>query len=486
MNINWPLKKDDYRYSYLLAIFFGLIYSLISLINHYNFRTHALDLGMFNQAIYSYSNFSPAYFTQGLNGESVDYLGDHFSVITIVLSPLRFVFGTFTLLIVQIVAMVIASIFLVKLSRYHLISPKFSFFLVLLFNCIWGTYAAISFDFHTNVIAACLLPALIYYHDKQSVWKFWIVFVAMILCKENISLWLFFIALGLLIRDKAKSMVGNRRILLTLTISAAYFYSVVFLIMPWLNAQDLSPTFKENFLIGDKSVTETMLHYLRNPSELFNSLFQNTQGNVSKSKILTWSFLGASGLVFTLLRPYYLLMLIPILAQKFLSLNGHFWDIHGQYSIEFVPLIVLAALDVVVYYKSSKTSFYLMVLFCISSYYCSYREVIKRNATNNFLSFDHYRCDLNRSEIEHMISIIPDNAVVSSSSRLAPHLSFRNKIFCFPVVNEADFVAITLKNLTTYPLTELEYLDRVKNVSESKDYQLLYSGNDCVLFRRID
>ena len=45
------------KHFWILTALFVAIYSLISFVNHYNFRTYALDLGAYTNAIYDYSHF---------------------------------------------------------------------------------------------------------------------------------------------------------------------------------------------------------------------------------------------------------------------------------------------------------------------------------------------------------------------------------------------------------------------------------------------
>jgi len=53
-----------------VTLIFTLIYCLVSFVNHNNFRTSSLDLGMFNQALYSFSHGKMNYFTLDLSGKS--------------------------------------------------------------------------------------------------------------------------------------------------------------------------------------------------------------------------------------------------------------------------------------------------------------------------------------------------------------------------------------------------------------------------------
>ncbi|MBD79048.1 MAG: hypothetical protein CL840_09030 [Crocinitomicaceae bacterium] len=94
---------------YFTILVFGAIYCLISLTNHYNFRTSALDLGLYTNALYDYVHFQ-------WNDSSVfkmyneNLLADHFDLYLILFSPLSLLFGTYTLLVVQIIALLIGGI----------------------------------------------------------------------------------------------------------------------------------------------------------------------------------------------------------------------------------------------------------------------------------------------------------------------------------------------------------------------------------------
>jgi len=86
-----------------LLLIFGGIYASISLVNHYFFMTYANDLGIFTQAAYHYSSFEWSVNTVK-HPTLQNLLSDHFSLILIPLSFSRYLFGTYGLLVMQILA----------------------------------------------------------------------------------------------------------------------------------------------------------------------------------------------------------------------------------------------------------------------------------------------------------------------------------------------------------------------------------------------
>ena len=51
------MKYNSWKYLAIILIVFGTVYVLISFVNHYNFRTYALDLGAYTNALYKYAHF---------------------------------------------------------------------------------------------------------------------------------------------------------------------------------------------------------------------------------------------------------------------------------------------------------------------------------------------------------------------------------------------------------------------------------------------
>src|ERR1700722_5212845 len=84
-----------------MIVIFGLIYADISLVNHYNFRTYAWDLGIYNSAAWDYSHFRWNQ-TNVIWPHLQNVLAAHFEIYPIILSPFIYIFGTYTFLIAQI------------------------------------------------------------------------------------------------------------------------------------------------------------------------------------------------------------------------------------------------------------------------------------------------------------------------------------------------------------------------------------------------
>ena len=146
-------QKIDLTFLFSVLAFIVLV--LISLVNHYNYETFALDLGAYTNALYMYIHLEPAT-TAVFEEQPKLLLADHFDLYLIFFSPLVYIFGSYSLLIVQLIAAIIGSIGLVKLLTK--LDVEFSKISVVYFLSYFGVISAFSFDYHSNVIASMLIP----------------------------------------------------------------------------------------------------------------------------------------------------------------------------------------------------------------------------------------------------------------------------------------------------------------------------------------
>ena len=85
-----------------MLLLFGCAYVLLSLVNYYLFRTYAFDLGIHTQTVWDYAHL------RLVPSSVVPYnnmFGDHFAFLQVLWAPLYWVFGSYTLLVVQVAAM---------------------------------------------------------------------------------------------------------------------------------------------------------------------------------------------------------------------------------------------------------------------------------------------------------------------------------------------------------------------------------------------
>jgi len=487
-----------WRNTLLAGIFivFCAIYCSISLVNHYLFRSSALDLGMFNHALYNFSHFTKNYFTLDIGGAEVNYFGDHFSPITLLFTPFYFVFGSYTLLIIQILAILFGALGIYKYAQLHNRGVLIPYIILIQFFSIWGIYSALSFDFHNNVIAAMLLPWLVYFYEKQEKKKVLVFFILMLISKENMALWLVFIVSGLLAGQIHTTKDFNLKKYLKFEIplillSAAYFVIITGIVMPYLRNHEGFNQLQRYSHLGD-SVASIFTNIVCHPKYIFSLLFENLSGNELYNGIkseLHFMVLVSGGYVL-FYQPRFLIMLIPIYAQKLLTTDFGLWGINAQYSIEFTPVLSMALVNFIKNIKSNKIAVTTAVLTTLLTIFYNYRTIENRKSlwyNKNLTAFydsGHYNTILNIKDVYSQLEKIPENAVVSTSSNLAPHLAFRKKIYHFPIVKDAEYIVLFKSPENYYPLNKETYDEQIAHLRMSEDTDIWVETMDLIIFKR--
>ncbi len=447
---------------WVIILFFGCIYFSISIYNHYNFRTFAFDLGIKNQVLWDYAHGRMNYNTimPELDGK-VNVLANHFEPVMFLIAPFYYIFGSYTLLIFQIGFILLGGYGLYKYLAEISGDRIFSALGMAMFYAMWGVFGALSFDFHTNVLGAVMVPWLFFaiQRKKHALWL--LVLILILLCKENVALWMVFVGLGIFfhwIKDKKRRNIG----LFTALISAVYFIGVMQYIMPYF-ADGKLPYLHFKYSALGSNWSEAIQTVFTRPGYTFRLLFESHSpgGDMVFNDHAKWqlhTFVLLSGGIFLLLRPQFLLMLVPIYAQKMFSDDPVKWSIFQQYSIEFVPIIVLAAFTFINKSENAVVKILAGVLLFLASFDATkefsglWKPLPYGKELTNFYQRSHYKREISRKEIHSLIKALPKKASVSATFYVLPHIANRKKIYQFPEVKDADYILAVNDGYYSYPL----------------------------------
>ena len=477
------LKK--HKYLLIFSSVFLTLYTLISIVNHYNFRTYALDLGAYTNALYDYLNFKWNDSTVFKEIEE-NLLADHFDIYLILFSPLTILFKTYTLLIVQIAAILLGGIGIYKLFNSNN-NSTIALYATIYFYLFYGIFSSVAYDYHSNVVAASIVPWLFYYIQKQKIFFSSLCIFFIIIGKENMSFWLTFILIGLAIEYRKNTFIRNYLIFASI-LSCISFISITNIIMPYIANNGKYPHFQYSVL--GNSMSEAFIHLITHPIQSFQTIFinhnQNTFGNFVKLE--THLILLSSGLFFLIKKPYYIIMLIPIYFQKFFHNNIAMWGIGGQYNIEFAPIFAIGIFKVIQDIKSIKAQKYLIVLSIILVSASTIRTMdntvfFTDKSRIRWYKKGHYTREYNVKNMHEQLQKIPKNAVVSAQSPFLPHLSLRDKIYQFPILKDAEFIVFSnLEN--PYPLTVNEFDSITSSLKNEPKWKIIYDNEITILQKK--
>jgi len=480
------LTKSKRRQNITLASVFtlaGVLYALISLVNHYLFKTYALDLGLYTHAMYDYTHFRVDDCSM-FKAVPQSILSDHFDLYLVIFSPLIYVFGSYTLLIVQIVAVLLGGWGVYKLLGLYTDDDWMPIFAVATFFFSFGIIQTMAFDYHSNVLTAMILPWLLFYLKKRKFGLTTLFVVLFVIGKENMSLWLFFIAIALM-WDYRKDKQALWHLLAYSVFSIAYFLIINMIVMPKLGGS--GGGFSRYAHLGDNYV-EIAGRLIKHPLETIQMLFGNTSGFSEYDGIKEEFYYCAlaTGLLFTMLKPNYLLMLVPLIAQKMLASDSVFWGISLQYSIEFMPVIVIASFLVLIKLKKQVWRIMLAISLLLSTVLTTFYTIgipksqvwldqlcVYQGRHYEQKGFDvHYAYEV--------IDMIPKDASVCAITPFVPHLAMRDEIRNFANTRniKTDYVLMT----EPYFVYEREGVLVLKNRDE---YETVATDGTIYLLKRI-
>lgn len=466
----------------LVLLVFVTHFSLISIVNHQCFRTYALDLGMFSHEMYQYGQLKLPQFTLGLH-EPMPVLADHWAPILGLVSPLRFIFGEYTLLILQIAGLAFAAIYIYRIALHYQLNRLLAAGTSVFFLSMWGITSALAFDFHTNVLAACFFPALYFNLLRQRWLAVAIVTVLILLTKENMGFWLMFAFGGFWVRGLFLKSAGNWLHLLFAGVSCSVFLLLVFVVIPsYAGGQHHNLTQFFGHISPD--MKEVAWYFLSHPGEVFKLLFMDTVGIPSQPKMDSWIMMTISGLVFICWRPWTGILMIPLISQKFLTGDEQVSGIHGQYSIEFAPIAALAIAASLASLRSDHWRYMVLALSVFVAAKYNIREIFPHNERTNVWGHAHYQPAINPEEFKACMNFLPRDASVSCSSALAPHLAFRDSIYHYPIHNQAEYILLIAHPFASYPATGEEYLKEIESWASNPEVNILYRGRDLILIRK--
>ena len=480
------MKSKTNKYLLLVIIVFGVLYSLISLVNHYNFRTYALDLGAYTNALFDYIHFQ-------WNDSTVfkevkeNLLSDHFDLYLILFSPLSLIFKSYTLLIIQIFFILLGGFGIYKYFKLLGKPETTALCAALYFYLFFGVFSAVSYDYHSNVIAASVIPWFFYLLKQRRVIATSLLLLFILISKENISLWMAFICLGLIV-EYWKDKWWRYYLLFSFFICVFYFVMITSIVMPEISNNKTYPGFHYSFL--GNNMFDALLFVLKHPFTTLQTLFINHTNDPSGDYIKAefHIFILISGLPLLFFKPQYIFMLIPVYFQKLFNDNYSMWGIDAQYNIEFAPVMAIGIFSVISEFRNKRLMklTYLIVLaaaLCCTIRMMDHTIYFTDKSRIRIYSYSHYSTDFPVQKVYEKLAIIPGNAIVSAQSPLLPHLACRDNIYQFPIIKDAEFIIYSYK-LDTYPLSQKTFETLTTTLEHSNEWTVEYKDDNMTILRK--
>lgn len=471
---------------------FVAVFCLISLVNHSFYRTYALDLGLYSHAAWKYAHFMLPDRSLFLGSRDL-LLADHFDLHLALWSPLTYMFGEWTLLVVQILAVAMGGLGLYRFIIEVHADRGLATVMMCCGFAFFGVHTAFAFDFHSSVVAAMALPWYLLALRQGRLARSWWLLFFMIIAKENIGFWMFVVALASL-GLPGGSGTSRWHVISQALVALVWSVLVVSVVMPAVSA---SGQFQHNnYSVLGRSGGEIIENVFTHPFNVFRAFFEDVLGKHPQGtgiKLEFYFLLLVSGGWALFKRWPYLLMCIPLLAQKMLHDKVGMWGCFAHYSVEFSMIIPLAVASVVVHVRQRWLRLAMAwgtLLSTMGATQYTLEFPIEHAARDHgyhdsirFYQGRHYVRRFDTEKVDRSLETIPKDAAVSALAPLVPHLIARRDLYMFPVVENAEYIVL-LPGEFPYPMTPDEYDQRIRSLREDPAWRTVLDDPEIIIFKR--
>ena len=492
--LNFLNKSSATRLSNYILFFFLFLFLVIVCCNHYFLRTFTYDYGAYNFAFNDYAhlhnNLSTVY-----QFSNFKFLQDHVSFTLILFVPLYWLLswltGTYTLLIIQVLFIIFGGWAVFKLLELKTPNKIIQLAGLLYYFLILGRWTSFVNDCNLAIIASACIPIFIYYFEKKNWLLTMAAFAFILLSREDMALWTFFIGLFLLITHWKEIKLRNISVVI-MVLSIVYFVFVFKFLIPLLESPEKSYTLFNYTALG-KNPGEAFVFMFQHPVKSFLLLFQNQSGNPAYDYVkfeFYWVYLLSGGLL-VFLRPRFLILFIPIIAKKMFNDDPIRWSIELYYSIEFVSLLPVVVFLIIASLKNTGLQNKLALTVCLVTVVIT---AVKFETSNHklpwwnnrkyaFYKASMYKPEKNLENVHQYLKLIPAEARVSASNSILPQLSFRSKIYFFPRVDDAEYIALVRKN-DSYPYSQEQFDAALNNYLTSSDWNVVVNESLIIILKK--
>jgi uncharacterized membrane protein len=466
------------------------IYTVFEIEQQRHFDTAGYDLGIFDQAIRGYAHLhAPVSLMKGVHngfGTHFSVLGDHFSPIIATVAPIYRIFpDAVTLLIVQglLIAASVPSVWL--FSRRALGKPG-AYLIAIAYALAWGLQSAMAADFHEVAFAVPLLAIAIERLDAGKLRAAIIAALLLLLVKEDFGLVVAVFGLIVGVRIHRWRLAGV--IAVVGLVAAVVSYSVL---IPAFGGK--VGYYWDYYAALGSGPTQAAWHVVRHPLSTLHLAITP----YAKVRLLEWLFFPLGLLP---LGSSFVLLSLPLLAERLLSNNPNHWALAHQYSAPLVPILTLAAVDTVAKLRKllspgtsrgrhsvDATKFgwtigpaYALGVLVVAVWACGrmpFDQLVKHGVAQSWRTtgYDQAR--------QAAVDVVPTGATVEASNQLAPHLVDRTQVMLLDATpRDAPWVVFDT-GFIEFPMTPESQATRTSWLL-SHGYQQVFERDAIVVYHK--
>ena len=484
---------------YLALVTAATVFYVMTVANHYFFRTAAFDYGLYNFAFWDNSHFhiSPCPVYRVVLGDQPSLMQDHLSFALFFLTPLywllNWITGSYTLFLIQTTFILwsgwaVYRLILLKTNDAWMALASFVYYFLLS-----ARYCAFESDFNMAVFCACFVPLFLYYFESRRFTAAVAFFIFALFSREDMSLWFLFIFIVLMIWNwKEKKVL---RICLWLMLACVVYFIILFKVfIPFFETPSHPYALFQYRALGANPL-EALKFIFQHPWNTFKMLFQNhlPDQNLDHIKYEFYLVYLVSGGFVLFFRPQYFIWFIPLIAQKMLNDEYVRWSILWSYAVMVATVLPISVFLILSKIRSRPFKYSAAILVCVLALGVTDFKMNRRNriqamdwnpnVKENMFDTHFFKANFDAGRVHKDLRLIPDNARVSASASLVAHLAQRKKIYHFPDVGDAEYIAaFTFPDYYLMPTGQ--YNAEVYSYFFSPDWNLIANDAPFFLFKK--
>lgn len=443
----------------ILAILYVGVVGGITVFRYLTYRNSTYDIGIWAQMFY-YMKTTLKPLTTCERDMLLSHFAVHFSPIYYIMLPFYYVFSSvITLQILQAVILISGLIPLYLLCK-HL---KLSNSATMAFGVIFALYPSLAcgcyYDLHENAFLTPLILWLFYFIEKKNMKGIIIFTILTALVKEDAPVYLACIGLFVLL-GKKDYIRGS----VIFGFSVVYFLIVITLmdryglgVQSWRYSNMMSANSSGG--LGDVIIT-----FITNPAYAIGECVKSDRYEYIAQMLLPLGLLP-----FATKKVSRFILLIPFVLVGLVSDYTYQHSIFFQYT--FGILAIFFYMAVVNYSEMADNSRRYLANIAI----CTAIIMLPAYTLSKTYYFDCYENE--RSQIEVLndaMDMIPEDASVTASTFLVPHLAYRDTVYMYPSENTSEYIILDLR------WNEISEADIV-HIKVSKGYNEIYRKDNVVV-----
>ena len=452
--------------------------SALSVLQQRAFKTGRFDVGNLTQAVWSTAHGRFLQMTD-LNGDQISRLGAHFDPIVAVFAPLWWLWPSPNLLLVaQAVGVALGAVPVFLLARKHLGGDGGGLAFALVYLLYPPTQWLVVDDFHPVAFATPLLLGAIWFLDEDRLLPFAICAGAACLTKEQIGLVVAMLGIWHAVshrRPRSGAAIAGAGALVSVV--------AVLVVVPHFAPGGGSPFAGRYDAVGGSpgGIAKTAVtHPLRVADQA------TRHQDVSYLLDLLVPLAGLP-----LLAPLLAASALPELALNMLSSTVTQSSIHFHYTAGAIPGLVAGAVLGAARLRRRRPDWWpgiargAVVLVLVTGILLGPLPAWRHVPYGSSLGARDHIVTRHARAAARVLGAIPPGVPVSATNTLGAHLSERRRIFSFPIVREARWVAVDLK--------QPSYLDDALGAKfdaayarfrRDKQWRLVRAEDGVLVFRR--